>query len=187
MIRKEDIANGLTGALRLAGRDTSGYTCFDTSVEGFWRSFTAALVSIPGYLAVASSHPEGIALEAGAYLLVEAIAYVIGWFAFPVAMLHVAEVIDRRERYITFIVAANWATAIQISLLGLIAGLQGMGVFPENLGGFFSLVATLWILSYQWFVARTALDVSGPVAAGIVLLDLVIGLMITGVTAAIET
>lgn len=186
MISAQEVVNGLTGALRLAGRDTSGYGHFDTSLDGFWRSFTAALLALPAYIIVTALRTDSVGIDASAFFLVEAIAYVTGWFAFPFAMLYVTDMLDRRERYITFIVATNWATAIQLSVIGLIASLEGIGLLPEGLAGFLSLVATLWIISYQWFIARTALEISGATAAAVVLLDLTLGLVVAGVAGAIE-
>lgn len=186
MISTQEIVNGLWGALRLAGRDTDGYRYFDTSLDGFWRSFTAAVLSIPAYVIVTAMRSNAVYVEPAAYFLIESIAYVTGWVAFPFAMLYVVDALDRRERYITFVVATNWAVAIQIALIAFIAALEGVGLLTEDLGRFFSLVATLWILTFQWFIARTALDISAPAAVAVVLLDLAIGLTVTGVAGAIE-
>ncbi len=35
---------------------------------------------------------------------------------------------------------------------------------------------------YSWFIARTALNVAGPMAAGLVALDLALGIVINGFT-----
>ena len=40
----------LTGALRLARGDRGGLSCFDRSLDGFWRSFRAAAITYPLYL-----------------------------------------------------------------------------------------------------------------------------------------
>lgn len=186
MMSSQEVVNGLWGALRLAGRDTGGYGYFDTSLKGFWRSFTSAILSVPAYVVLTATRTDPVQVDASAYVLIEGIGYVIGWFAFPLAMLYVSDTLDRRERYTTFMVATNWATSIQLALIALIAGLQGIGILSEGLGGFFTLVATLWILSFQWFIARSALDVSAFVAAAVVLLDLAIGLTVAGLASAME-
>ena len=40
----------LVGSLRLARGDRGGLDCFDRSLEGFWRSFRAAIIAYPLYL-----------------------------------------------------------------------------------------------------------------------------------------
>ena len=48
--------------------------------------------------------------------LVESIAYVIGWVAFPLAMVYVARALGREKRYVNYIVAFNWAQVPQVLL-----------------------------------------------------------------------
>ena len=51
---------------------------------------------------------------------------------------------------------------------------------PEGLGEGLVLVVTMLVLMYQWFIARTTLDINGGSAAGIVLLDMILAVFITG-------
>ena len=74
------------GALRLACGDRRGLGFFDASIDGFWRSFRAALICYPLYLlllafriAAAQWETSGVA----PILAVETIAYVISWTALP--------------------------------------------------------------------------------------------------------
>src|SRR5690606_7445527 len=162
--------------------------CFNATVEGFWRSFTAALIAFPVYLLLVVTRPDpetGIAAEAA--LLVETIAYVIDWFAFPVVMLHVAAALDRTERYLGYIVAVNWCNLVQVALFGTILVLRLAGILTGGLSEFLWLVALLWVLSYQWYVARVGLEISGLAAAGIVALAFLISLFVQGIAVGIQT
>jgi hypothetical protein len=47
-----EIQRALQGAWLLARGDTRGMGLFDLSVEGFWRSFAAALLAAPAYVLV---------------------------------------------------------------------------------------------------------------------------------------
>ena len=45
-----EVQLALAGCLRLARGDRGGLACFDRSIDGFWRSFRAAVISYPLYL-----------------------------------------------------------------------------------------------------------------------------------------
>jgi hypothetical protein len=109
MLSAVELSAGVFGAWRLAHLDANGHRFFDNSVAGFWKSFWAAVVVLPGYvilLALQLSEAE-ITASSGRLVLVEGISYVIGWTAYPLAVFHLAPVIDREERYLGYIVAHN--------------------------------------------------------------------------------
>ena len=45
----EEVLHSLYGAYRLAFLDRSGMSHFNLSVDGFWRSFFAAVLVAPGF------------------------------------------------------------------------------------------------------------------------------------------
>lgn len=182
MVRLDEITRGLYGAWRLARLDPGGLAWFDDTVDGFWRSFFAAVLTAPGFALLVGLRlaPHQLAAGPARLVLIESIAYVIGWVAFPLVMFYVAKLIDRDARYIRFIVAANWAAVLQMALFVIVTGLAH-GFLAEGGVAILGAVATGAILFYQWFIARTALAVSGLVAAGIVLMDLVIGVFVNNV------
>lgn len=177
MLSARELAYGLYGAYRLARLDRHGMVYFEATVEGFWRSFYAAAVVAPGYIILLLLHPgeSPVGVSWLRISLIEGIAYVIGWVAFPLAVFYLAQAINRSEEYIGYIVAYNWAQVLQIGLLLPATAVSVGGLVPSGLGlplGFMVMVA---ILFYQWFIAKTALGVAAVVAAGLVFLDLVLG------------
>ena len=173
----------LYGAYRLARLDAGGMAYFDASIGGFWRSFFAAVVVAPFYaLLIEMRYRTGVVEAAAArFAAVEIIAYVIAWVAFPLAMVSVARVLEREERYLGYIVAYNWAAVLQNALylpIAMIGVAGGVGAGSANAAG---LVALFLILGYSWFVARTALAVAAGTAAAVVALDLVLGVVINSV------
>jgi len=115
MTLTENMATSLYGAYRLARADKSGLNYFDASIDGFWRSFFAAVVIAPLFalfLIVRYSFGEFDA-SPFRYLMVESISYVIAWVAFPLLMFYIAQAIGREEQYIRYIVAYNWASVWQ--------------------------------------------------------------------------
>ena len=185
MITMIEVAHGIYGAWRFAHFDHTGMTYFDQSIEGFWKSFFAAVIVLPAYIVLLAlardSQPEAMT---GAPIVrvvfIEAIAYVLAWVAFPLMMTVIADLLDRRERYIGFIVAANWSSVIQVAvLLPAAAIFTASGAAPALL-----LYVAVWgaILAYAWFIAKTAMDVTGLAAAGLVLLSVIIEMLIDGIS-----
>jgi len=175
---REEVVGSLWGAYLLARADPSGMTRFNLTFEGFWRSFFAAVLVAPGYAILVAdklmTRPE--AVDPLWATLVEGLAYVASWAAFPLAAVIATRLLDLGHLYVALIVATNWAAAIQIVLfvLALILSL----VLPGLLAGLVLAVVTVAILLYQWFVIRTALMTTGGVAFGLVLLDLVLNTII---------
>ncbi len=185
MITTRDIYWGLFAVWRLAHLDKSGMQYIDTTIEGFWKSFFAAAITLPGFAALQALALVTIPNAAPAspwprVVVLFAIAYVIRWVAFPLAMTGVAEILDRRERYIPTMVAYNWSSVVQIAVAlpaGVVVAAAGGG--PISL---LDLVVMIGILVYLWFIIRTTLDVPGPTAGALVALDFVLNLLITGTT-----
>jgi hypothetical protein len=146
---------------------------FNLSVEGFWRSFFAAVLVAPGYALLVMQDLTGRAeaVSSAWALLVETLAYVIGWAAFPLAAIVATQLLGLSRNYAAMIIAANWAAVLQIGFFLLAVGL---GFLLPPLAGFIVTLATVAILSYQWFVFRTALDTTGGIAIALVLLDLLL-------------
>ena len=170
----------LYGAYRLARFDAAGMRYFETSIEGFWRSFFAAVIVAPPYavLLLLRYRNEFAEVDPLRYLCVETIAYVIAWVLFPLVMVTVAEFLERRERYLGYIVAYNWAAVLQNLFYLPFAMLSRDGGAEIGALDFFSLVAFGAIMVYTWFVTKTALDVPGGTAAAVVVLDLVLGVFL---------
>lgn len=187
MLGANDIEGGLTAAWRLATRDPGGLALLDTSPRGFWHSFQVAVLVFPIYALVIAGRLSDMDSSADweAVLLAEVIAYVIYWTAMPVLIEPIARWLDRGHVYVRFVVAMNWANAIQLALFALVAVLGFIGL-PRGLVAFAGLVVTIWVIAYQWFVARAALDITARRAAGIVVLDVVLGLVVNSLTRHIE-
>jgi hypothetical protein len=166
------------GALRLACGDRRGLGFFDASLEGFWRSFRAAVICYPMYLFLLSSRVSSAQWAAAGWptvLLVETLAYVIAWVAFPLLMLHIAHFFGRDHRFLAFMVVYNWSQVPQTILLTIIGFDAATGLLPPKLVQFAEVMATIAVLVYLWYIAKVALAVSGPQAVLVVVIDVVLG------------
>ncbi len=185
MIETRDVARGVFGAWRLAHFDPQGMTYIDQTLEGFWKSFFAAVIVLPGFLAFKALARDTLSEELvnvplWRVVTIEGIAYVISWIAFPLVMVIIADLLDRRTRYIGFIVAANWSAVVQIAVF-----LPATAIYAATGNTLaFMLFIVIWsgLFVYAWFIAKTALDISGPAAAGIVGLSFVLDILIDGVS-----
>ena len=115
MITTREAATALYGAYRLARVDEHGMDFFDTSIEGFWRSFYAAALVAPLYVILMVTRFQAGDVQASGlqFVAVEMIAYVTSWVAFPVVAAYLAPMVQRDHRYLRYIVAYNWASVLQ--------------------------------------------------------------------------
>jgi hypothetical protein len=176
------------GALRLAIGDRRGLGFFDASIDGFWRSFRAALICYPLYLLLLGlriAAPRWTASGTGRIVLVETIAFVISWVAFPLLILHVSRWLGREHRFLAFTVAYNWSQIPQTALFALIAVDAAIGLVTPSTAHVAQLLAVAAVLVYEWYIARVALSVSGAQASVVVMVDLLLAAVIGRVTEAL--
>jgi len=178
----------LVGALRLAKGDRGGLSCFDRSLDGFWRSFRAAVIAYPLYLILLVMRVTIAEWErsGGFYIIVvETIAYVIAWVAFPLAMLTVTRWLNRSHRFFDFMVPYNWSQLPQSALFVLV-GLQSTSdAISTQPAQVIEIAAAIAVLVYEWFIARVALETTAAAAALVVLVDLVLGVLISHVASSL--
>ena len=104
-----EIVNSLYGSLRLAWGDKNGINYFNTSHLGFWRSFTAAIIVAPIFVLLlnvryAVSNND---INFFRFVSIYAIAYVIGWVAFPIIINYVTNVLGHGAKFVRYIVIYN--------------------------------------------------------------------------------
>ena len=176
------------GALRLARGDPRGLGFFDTSIDGFWRSFRAAAICYPFFLMLLASRVSAAhwaASGAPRIVIVETIGYVISWVAFPLLMLPLSRWLGREDRFLAFMVAYNWSQLPQTALFVVLAANSAAGLLPHALAQFADFAAAVAVLLYEWYIARVALAVSSSQAVPVVLLDLVLGSVLSRITEAL--
>ncbi len=162
----------------------AGMAYFDKTVEGFWRSFFAALLVAPLYAVMlglrysTNSQSNGPML----YGLIEAISYLISWFAYPVVMLSLTEALNCRNRFVGYMVAYNWSLVLQNCVLVPVALLGNLTFIGPDIATTVWFVAVVAVLVYLWFISRVGLGVPPLTAVGIVSIDILLSLMISAIT-----
>jgi hypothetical protein len=166
------------GALRLACGDRRALGFFDTSIDGFWRSFRAAAICYPLSLVLLAFRVSAAKWERHGIptiLIVESISYVISWVAFPLLILPLSRFLGREDRFLAFMVVYNWSQIPQ-SVLFVLVGLDGAtGLLTGAALQFAQLAEAIAVLVYEWYIARVALAVTGAQATVVVMVDLVLG------------
>jgi hypothetical protein len=173
----------LDGLWRLARGDRGGLACFDRTLDGFWRSFRAAIFCYPLYLVLLALRVADADWQKAGGLRVVAVAtigYVISWTAFPLVMLNLARRIGRADRFFDFMVPYNWYQLPQ-SALFVAVGLLSAGGSPQSRAvEVVAIAAAALVLGFEWYLARVALAASRAAAALVVAVDLVLGALIDG-------
>src|SRR5262245_24818683 len=156
-----EIRNALHAAWLLARLDPKAMDGFDLSVEGFWRSFFAAVVAAPAYVILVIRQYDYVDAgpNIGTVVSVEALASVLSWLAFPIFATIATKLLRLGHPYVPLVVAANWATVLQVALVA-IAVVAG-SFLPDAQRPALALAATLVAVIYQWLVVRAALQSSG--------------------------
>lgn len=187
MIVREAIVS-LYGAWRLARLDAQGIDLFDKTPAGAMRSFWAAVLVAPMYAAVTTMLPRARPDAGGGLhgMLVETIAYVVSWVAYPVVAEQLTRSMGCRERFEGYLSAYNWSMVLQNAALLPLAGLTALAVLPADFMQILWMVATVAIMGYVWFIARTALEVGAFTAAGLVLLDELLSMLIDSIAAGLS-
>jgi hypothetical protein len=179
LITVREVSSGLYGAWRLAQGDKGGLSYFDASAKGAMRSFHAALIALPLatlFLALDLSQQE-IETPVALVVLVFLLAFALDWAAFPLVVLELAPMMGCDDRVLRYIPALNWARVLELAILlpAAAAGTAEAG----GMGAMFRLILMVVVLVYHWFVAKAALEITGPQAAFLVGLNLVMGFIIS--------
>ena len=180
----QDTTSALYGAYRLARADAGGMAYFDTSVDGFWRSFIAAALVAPLFalfLAIRFNAGE-FDISPFRFASIEIIAYVIAWLIFPLIMFYVCQAIEREEEFIGYIVAYNWASVWQNLVYLPFVILSELGFLSAGAGRAMGMAVLVMVMLYTWFITKTALRITGVLATGLVILDFVVSIILNALT-----
>jgi hypothetical protein len=117
MLSADETYASLAGAWRLMFGKADGLRLLDLSADGFWNSFFAIIVAAPalivGWVGIANEigDPEAFAGRAG--MVVKLATIDIGTWVLPlVGLALIAPRIGIGGRFVHYVVASNWASAI---------------------------------------------------------------------------
>lgn len=181
----QEIFQSIYGAWRIARFDPDAMRYFNLSMQGFWRSFFAAVLLAPFFLITnmvneSGAGAEHIAESSGGYILFWLFIWFLAWAVFPIVMIPVSSLLNLSNAYVPFIIVWNWASVLMNLLLFPLSILYGLGMFSQNSAALLLMVARISVFYYGYLVARTSLQSNKLTAIGIVVVEMLLGLLILG-------
>ena len=181
-----EITKSINGAWRIARMDQNALNYFNMSVEGFWRSFLAVLIVLPLYVVFLVLNlgqlsgmelPTGSATSKELYVAIKLAAHILGWLAFPIVMIPISRLMDLSQSYVPYIIVWNWSNVLVMAVI-----LPAVLLFPPSAQSGQSaklilMAAQITVLFYGYLVARAGLQCKILTAIGVVMLDLLLGLL----------
>lgn len=140
-----EIQRYLTGAWRLMTGKSDGLLLLDISADGFWNSFFAIVVALPvlfiGWIGLANEVAAVDPLAGGRLsILLRLAAIDLSAWILPLAMLAVAAPLAGiGARFVHYVVAANWGSALIAWLMLPVALLKLVLPLESNLVSLLSL------------------------------------------------
>ncbi|MBN9232919.1 MULTISPECIES: hypothetical protein [Phyllobacteriaceae] len=172
MLSANDIQSSLTGAWHLMLGKVDGLRLLDLSADGFWNSFFAIVVAVPAMIvgwvgtanAIATADPS-----LSRFILMLKLAMVdIGIWVLPLlALAAIAPRAGLSGRFVHYVVASNWASAI-IAWLTLPAALVHM-FLPATDQASQLISLSLFFLSqvFSWRMTTTAIGKGGAMGTAV--------------------
>jgi hypothetical protein len=177
MLSADEVGRSLSGAMQLLNRDEGGLRWFPVSIEAFWRSFGAVVLTAPAFVtALAADRLRlGLPLDEGLFsdpgLVTVRLLFVgAAWIAFPIVMIAVARWLG--HRYVRFVIAYNWSAVFASAILAFPTAMYVTGLASSALSTLFVVAFAVVVFRLRWFLAKAALGVSGGLAAAIAAADL---------------
>ena len=167
-----EIVAALYGAWRLMRFDANGMAWFNLSIEGFWRSFFAAILAAPFFALsiILDLDEQAEPVDGGAAAAVTVLVYAIGWAIVPIVGIAITKLLGLTRGYIPLVVAFNWTAVPQAVVHAIAAVIATSGFAGAGVANMLLFATVVYILIYEWFVVRTALQTTPLTAVGIVLL-----------------
>lgn len=184
MIEASQIQSSLFGAWRLMMGKADGLRLLDLSADGFWNSFFAMIVALPALLVswtgFANDLYPGADLYGARIALLPRIALVdfCAWVVPLIALALVAKPAGIHSRFVHYVVASNWASAIVAWVMMPPALLRLIFPAAGDLTSLISVGLLLLSLALTWRLTNATLNrgpsVATAVFAGMLVTSLVV-------------
>jgi hypothetical protein len=179
------VVSGMQAALLLARGRADGLRYVDDDMAGAARSFWAMAICLPAFvcLRLLAWTETGMPPHVGHVFALDLVSFGVGWCSFAVLSHRLVGVMGFGERWPRFITLWNWCNVVQYLLLVAfsIPGLLGAPALLDQAAQLFGLGWALWL---EWFAFRLTLGLGVAAAAGLVALDVAIGVLLAAVGAA---
>ena len=167
-----DVTKAIFGIWLIAKNQPGADKFFDISVEGFWRSFVAAILVLPANIIITAL---GI-LAAGevSYSVIDGLRdlliYIINWLFYPLIVISACGYLNAHDKALKYIIPYNWAS-IPAGYFFAFATLVGRSLEGSSFGAGLLFVAYVVTIFLFFEIARRQLEISRLAAVGVVAFD----------------
>jgi len=177
------VVSGLQGALLLARGRSDGVRYVEDDIAGAARSFWAAAICLPAFvcLRLLAWTSGGMPSHPAQVFALDLVTFGVGWCGFAVLSHRLVGAMGLGERWPRFITLWNWCNVVQYLLLVVfsIPGLLGAPALLDQSAQLFALGWALWL---EWFAFRLTLGIGIIPAAGLVGVDVSLGVLLAAVS-----
>lgn len=183
MLASNEIEQYLSGAWRLMLGKADGLRLLDLSADGFWNSFFAIVIAAPALIVGWVGVSNELALQSTAFggrfgiVLRLALVDVGAWILPLIAFALVARRAGVGDRFVQFVVATNWTSAIVAWLMLPATLLRLLMPAAQSLTSFLSLVLFGLSMVFTWRMTNATIGkgaaVGSAVFAGMFVVSLV--------------
>jgi hypothetical protein len=173
----------LTGAWNLFLGRPDALRSFDTTLEGFWRSFQVILIVAPLYFLTALGDQVGVVGTPGMavapenFWATELLTLILDWIALPALLAVIGGFVGIKRAYPAYIVVRNWATPLMLAPFAAISLLSVLGIGEEILL-IPSVAAIAYSLRFSYLIVRRTLGVGIDIAIAFVALDVFVSIAV---------
>lgn len=169
----EEIHQYLHGAWRMMLGKADGLRELDLSVDGFWNSFFAIAVALPAlivnWVTIADSYGD-LAVDFNdrfAIFIRLGIIDLAAWLLPLAGLAAVARTVRLADRYVHYVVASNWATAIVAWLMVPPAALLLILPDETDLAWFLSIAIFIASQIFVWRMTNVAIGKGATIASAV--------------------
>jgi hypothetical protein len=155
LVSPDETQASLTGAWRLMLGKADGLRLLNLSADGFWNSFFAMVIAVPalivGWVGIANEIGDPEAFAGRFDTLVRLAAVDLGAWVLPlIGLAVVAPRVGIGGRFVAYVVASNWASAIVAWLMLPSALIRLFLPVTDATAGFVSLFFFLLAMVLTW-------------------------------------
>lgn len=159
----QEARSSIRGVVRMARFDPDAFRFFNFTLDGYWRSFFAAVLLLPIYLIYWFGHGTPAAETAvplARRLLVEGINYPLSWTLWPLVCFYIARAVGwGAENYLAYITAYNWTQIFSQGVMLLAAIVFLPAIEPAARLNLW-LLMLLGFLIFEAYVAKRTLGIT---------------------------
>ena len=168
----ENIQTYLAGVWKLMNGRQDGLRQLDLTIDGFWNSFFAIFVALPalgvGWVSFANELAGGDPFAYRLWILAKlAVIDLISWVGPIVLFALLARPVGLIDRFVPYVVASNWASAVFAWLLLPPAMIDLFWPESVDVTDLVSLVAIIVTLVFAWRLTNAVIARGAAVATAV--------------------